>query len=60
MWEMRGSNVVSDHFLVRTKVQFRISVESSKKMKCTKKIKKEILKRNHGKGYKKKNQKVLR
>jgi len=34
---MRGSSAVSDHFLVRAKVKFRISVERSKIMKCTKK-----------------------
>lgn len=51
---MRGSSAVSDHFLVRTKVKFRISVERSKRMKCTKRINKEILKRNHAKDYKEK------
>lgn len=57
---MSGSSAVSDHFPVRTKVKFRISVERSIRMKCTKKINKDILKRNHAKDYKEKNQGVLR
>jgi len=51
---MRGSSAVSDHFLVRAKVKFRISVERSKIMTCSKKINKEILKINHAKNYKEK------
>jgi len=51
---LKGSSAVSDHFLVRIKVKFRISVERSKRMKCTKRINKEILKRNHAKDYKEK------
>jgi len=43
---MRDSSAVSDHFLVRAKVKFRISIERSKRMKCTKKINEEELKRN--------------
>ncbi|XP_050430865.1 craniofacial development protein 2-like [Adelges cooleyi] len=51
---MRGSSAVSDHFLIRTKVKFRISAEKSKRMKCTKKINKELLKINQAKDYKEK------
>jgi len=51
---MRGSSAVSDHFLVRTMVKFIKTVERSKRMKCTKKINKEILKKNQAKDYKEK------
>lgn len=51
---MKGSNAVSDHFLVKINVKYRISVEGSKIMKSKKKIKKEILKRNHAKDNKEK------
>jgi len=51
---MRGSSVVSDHFLLIAKVKFRISVERSKIIKCSKKINTEILKINHAKNYKEK------
>jgi len=52
---MRGSSAVSDHFLVRAKIKFRISVERSKIMKCTKKINIEKLKTNHAKKLQRKN-----
>lgn len=51
---MRGSSAVSDHFLVRANVKFRISVERSKIIECTRKFDKEILKINHAKNSKEK------
>lgn len=51
---MSESSVNSDHFLVRAKVEFSILVERPKRIKCTKKIYKKILKRNQAEDYKEK------
>lgn len=48
---MRGSSAISDHFLVRVKIHFRISVEKQRRISGNKRINRDILKTNVVKLY---------
>lgn len=48
---MRGCSVISDHFLVRVKIHFRISVEKQRRNTGKKRINRDILKTNIIKVY---------
>jgi len=48
---MRGSSAISDHFLVRVKIHFRISVEKQRRNSGKKRINRDILKTNVVKLY---------